>query len=179
MIESLLTHIFSSANFNRLMFVLAVEGGAYLFSKEWDGWTILSAVIYGIIGYVLVTFISFLWGKLPKQDGYKAIKKEANLDWARNVRSFFLSLQPDIRRTIIEVYNDLDTDPVYYNRKYTSDPTKVIMIQRLANLDYHVEKRYIYTGGSYLEPCISFEFKNGVYAVIFDPVICEEIKKLS
>ena len=54
MIESLLTHIFSSANFNRLMFVLAVEGGAYLFSKEWDGWTILSAVIYGIIGYVLV-----------------------------------------------------------------------------------------------------------------------------
>lgn len=178
---AILEKIFSGANFNRMMFVLAIVGITYFFTQEWSEWNMLNATIFCIAGYCLILTTEWIYKKI-KQIKSRAREhvqeKEAEQEWERNVLSFFYSLSPHIKDCLLSAYNNMDKDKVYFNKRSSSDCNYIMMCR---DLKYHLDSRLPKNGyyGQYFENCINFEDRNDVVTIIFDPIICRELEKMS
>ncbi len=180
MFGAILEKIFSGANFNRMMFVLAIVGITYFFTQEWPNWTILNAVIFCIAGYCLILIVEWFIKKIKQinsRNQENAQLKEAEKEWERNVISFFYSLSPYVKDCLLSAYNNMDKDKVFPNKRSSSDCNYIMMCR---DLKYHLDSRLPKNGyyGQYFENCINFEDRNDVVSIIFDPIICRELEKL-
>lgn len=174
--ETVIEKIFGGTNFNKMMVVLAIEGVTYLFTKDWSGWTILNAIIFFIVGYCLLLFIVWLYKKL-KPSEFRSFQKKQDKEWERSVLSFFYSLPQNVRDDLLLAHTSMDRDRVYRNKRNSSNPECISLCKKLEGFNFEVPKKGYY--GTYLEPCIMITENNGVVTIVFDPVICKELEKMS
>ena len=174
--ETVIEKIFGGTNFNKMMVVLAIEGVTYLFTKDWSGWAILNAIIFFIVGYCMLLFIVWLYKKL-KPSEFRSFQKKQNKEWERSVLSFFYSLPKDIQDALLLAYTNMDKDRVYSNQRNSADRECIYLCQKLSKVDFEVPREGL--TGQYLKNCIYIYEKNGVATIIFDPIICKELDKLT
>lgn len=175
--ETVIGKIFGGTNFNKMMVVLAIEGVAYLFTKDWSGWTILNAIVFFIVGYCMLLFLIWLYKKL-KPSEFRSFQKKQDKEWKNNVLSFFYSLPQNIQDDLLVAYTGMNKDKVYYNKRNSAEWEFVSLCRKLQGLDFVVPKTGYY-GHYYSEPCIMITENNGVATIVFDPIICEELDKIS
>lgn len=174
MFETVIGKIFSGTNFTKMMVVLAIEGVAFLLTKQWTGWTVLNAVIYFVVGYCLLLFIVWLYKKL-KPSEFRSIQKEQDKEWKNNVLSFFYSLPQNYRDALLLAYTSMDKDKVYNNKRNSSSQEHIALCKKLQDVDFKIPRNGYW--GPYLEKCVIIEEKNGVATIVFDPVVCKELDK--
>ena len=177
MFETVIGKIFGGTNFNKMMVVLAIEGVAYLFTKDWSGWTILNAIIFFIVGYCMLLFLIWLYKKL-KPSEFRSFQKKQDKEWKNNVLSFFYSLPQNIQDDLLVAYTSMNQDKVFYNKRNSTDWEFVSLCRKLQDFDFDVPKTGYY-GHYYSEPCIMITENNGVATIVFDPIICKELDKMS
>ena len=175
--ETVIGKIFGGTNFTKMMIVLAIEGVAYLFTKDWSGWTILNAIIFFIVGYCILLFIVWLYKRL-KPSEFRSFKKKQDKEWKNNVLSFFYSLPQNTQDDLLVAYTSMNKDKVFYNKRNSTDWEFISMCRKLQNVDFGVPKKGYY-GHYYSEPCIMITETNGVATIAFDPIICKELEKMS
>lgn len=176
-IETVIGKIFGGTNFTKMMVVLAIEGVTYLFTKGWSGWTILNAIIFFIVGYCMLLFIVWLYKKL-KPSEFRSFQKKQEKEWKNNVLSFFYSLPQNTQDALLVAYTSMNKDKVFYNKRNSTNWEFVSLCRKLQDVDFKVPKIGYYVG-YYSEPCIIITENNGVATIVFDPIICKELDKMS
>ena len=176
MFETVIGKIFGGTNFTKMMVVLAIEGVAFLLTKQWTGWTVLNATIFFVVGYCLLLFVVWLYKKLKPSD-FRSFKKKQDKEWRNNVLSFFYSLPEDIQDALLLAYTSMDKDRVFFNQRNSSNMEHISLCQELSKVDFEVPIDGL--TGQYLKNCIFIYEKNGVATIVLDPVICKELDKMS
>lgn len=176
MFEKIFEKLFDKANFNRLMFALAIVLSVYLITNWPPVWSVLNIAIFIIDCYCVLIIVEWLCKKL-KPSSSRSHQRKKNKQWEQDVISFFYSLPKHIQDKLLTAYTYMDKDRAYYNQRNTSDYKFISLCRDLETVDFSIPVNGYY--GEYSENCVVVYEKNDVATIVFDPVIYKELSKLS